>query len=158
MERKRILIVDSEPDFVAKARKTLEGSYQVSVASSREEGLEKAKREYPDLVIVGFLEPRGSSFKLHKELRENLTTREIPLLVVDVRPEEHSRKGWTRDEGMQMDAEGYLTRPIESDELREEVARVLKSVTAKPVELEEVLEQMEMLLKRVEKIEKMLVA
>lgn len=158
MERKKILIVDSEPGFVARARKALEGHYQVEVASSREEGLEKAKRGYPDLIIVGYLEPRGNSFKLHKDLRENLTTREIPLLVVDVRPEEHARKGWTREEGMQMDAEGYLSRPVDPDELREEVASILKSVAAKPVELEDVLEQMEMLLKRVEKIEKMLVA
>jgi PleD family two-component response regulator len=156
MERRRILIGDGEPDFVAEARKALEDSYEVTVASSRKESLEKARRECPDVVIVGFLEPRGDSFKLYKELREDPTTRNTLLLIVDVRPEEHSRKGWRRDERTQVDVECYLTRPVEIPELRETVARSLRSAEPKRMELEEVLEQMEGLLKRVERIEKML--
>ncbi len=127
MERQRILIVDSEPDFVQAVRKALEDSYKVLVASSRKNGLERARRERLDVVIVGFLEPRGDSFKLHKELREELKTKNIPLIVVDVRSEEHSRNGWRIDEGMQMDAESYLTRPVDPAEMREEVARLLES-------------------------------
>lgn len=156
MEKQRILIVGSELGFITEARKALEASYEVSVASSKAEGLEKAKRESPDLIIIGYLEPRGDSFKLHKELRREIATRNIPLLIVDVRPEEHSRKGWRLDEGMQMEAEGYLTQPVDPNELREEVARILKSAAPRPVELEDILEQMEILLRRVERIERML--
>ena len=70
MERRRILIGDGESGFLAEARKALGNSYEVSVASSRKESLGKARGECPDMVIIGFLEPRGDSFKLYKELRE----------------------------------------------------------------------------------------
>lgn len=156
MGRQKILVVDREPDLVRTAREALGSFYEVSVASTRREGLEKAKRESPDMVIVGFLEPRGDAFKLHKELRKGPKTKGIPLLVVDVRPEEHSRKGWRREEGMQMDAEDYVSRPIESTELRELVEDIFERVVPKSAELRDILEQMEKVLKRVEKIEEVL--
>ena len=111
------------------------------------------------MVMVGYLEPRGDAFELHKELRETLVTKNIPLLVVDVSPEEHTRKGWRRDEGMQMDAEDYISRPVEPAELLELVGKILKKRAApKPMELRDVVEQMEGLLKRVDKIEKTLLS
>ena len=119
--------------------------------------MEKAKNECPDMVIIGFLEPRGDSFRLYKELKENPETSNMPLLVVDVRPENYSRKGWRKHERAQMDFEGYLTRPIEFGELREAVEKILRSSDPRPVELDEALERMEKLIEQVEKIEKMLI-
>lgn len=150
MERRRILIVDSELDFVGAAKEALEDFCEVRVAFSKERGVEAATEGHPDLIIIGFLEPRGDSLKLHRQLRAESATRDIPLLVVDVRSEDHARKGWKVEEGM--DAEGYLIRPVEPAELREEVIRVLESIASKPLETREALEQMEMLLKRVERI------
>jgi len=159
MKQHRILVVDSEPDFIKAVREALNSSYEVSVASTRKEGLNKAKKETPHMVMVGYLEPRGDAFELHKELRETLVTKNIPLLVVDVSPEEHTRKGWRRDEGMQMDAEDYISRPVEPAELLELVGKILKKRAApKPMELRDVVEQMEGLLKRVDKIEKTLLS
>lgn len=151
----KILVVDNEPDFVKLARGALEASsFQAIVASDRKSGLEKARREAPDLVIVGALEPRGDAFELHKELREGLKTSAIPMLVVDVRREEHSRKGWRRDEGMQMDAEDYVSRPIEPAELVKLVERILeRAARRRPIDLSEALERIEEILKRVQKIE-----
>ena len=118
--------------------------------------METAKTTGPHIVIVGFLEPRGDSFKLHRELREEPITSYIPLLVVDVCPEEHCRKGWRPYEGMQMDAENYLTRPVESVELKEEVARIIQSAASQRLESRVALEQIDKVLKRVERIEKAL--
>lgn len=158
--KRSILVVDSEPDFIKTVREALNSSYEVSIASTRKEGLDKAKRETPHMVILGYLEPRGDAFELHKELRETLATKNIPLLVVDVSPEEHSRKGWRRDEGMQMDAEDYISRPVEPAELAELVGEILerKELPLKSIDLSYVVEQMERLLKRVDKVEKMLLA
>lgn len=157
MKRRKILVVDREPAFLKAARGALEGLHEVSVASTRSEGLEKAEREAPDMVIIGFLEPRGDAFKLHKELRGSLRINRMPLLVIDVCPEEHSRKGWRREEGSQMDAEDYVSRPIEPKELAELVGDILETAVPKSVELEDMLEHMERVLKRMEKIEDLLV-
>lgn len=156
MEKRRILVVDSELSFLERIKQTLEAFYEVITASGKEEGLAKAQKEAPDLIIIGYLEPRGTSFAFHKELRGEPSTRDIPLLIIDVRPEEHSQKGWRREEGLQMEADDYITRPIESAELKETVEAILQRASKKPRELREVLEHMEGALRRIDRIEKML--
>jgi DNA-binding response OmpR family regulator len=56
-----------------------------------------------------------------------------------------------------MDAEDYVSRPIEPAELVEHVGRILERAAPRPIELSEVLERMEQVLKRVERIERALV-
>ena len=157
MKRQQILVVDRERAFLKTVREALGDLHEVSIASTRSEGLEKAEREAPDMVIIGFLEPRGDAFKLHKELKGNPKINRMPLLVIDVCPEEHSRRGWRREEGSQMDAEDYVSRPIEPKELAELVGDILETAVPKSVELEDMLEHMERVLKRMEKIEGLLV-
>jgi len=156
--RPRILVVDAEPGFIETAKKAFADSFELLLASSLKQGLDKARKEHPDLIVVGYLEPRGTSFEVHRRLREGQPTKDIPLVVVDVRPEEHSRKGWNRDEGLHLDAEDYIARPVAPTELRETVDRVLQMVRTKPMEMIEVLECMEVILERIDKIEKMLVS
>ncbi|MBA7624840.1 hypothetical protein ES703_32254 [subsurface metagenome] len=150
-------MVDRDAHFVRTVQQALRDFYEVSVAFTRREGLEKVKGECPSMVILGYLEPRGDAFRLHEEIRENLENNRIPLLVVDVRPEEHFRKGWRREEGMQMDAEDYVSRPIKPAELAELVGEIFERISVKPVELKSVWEQVEGVLKRMEKIERVLV-
>jgi len=150
-------VVDKDSGFVRMVQQALGNSYEVSAAFTRREGLEKVKGECPSMVILGYLEPRGDAFRLHKELRENLENNRIPLLIVDVRPEEHFRKGWKREEGMQMDAEDYVSRPIEPHEVTELVGEIFERIFVKPMELKSVWEQVEGVLKRMERIEKVLV-
>ena len=154
-KQSKILVVDSKPDFVKLAINALESSgYQVFTAFDRKGGLEIAKDETLDLIIVGALEPRGDAFRLNKELGDSPRTQNIPMLVVDVRPEEHSQKGWKWREGMQMDAEDYVSRPIEPAELVGLVKKILDRVNWQgPIDSIEVLKQMEEALKRVEKLE-----
>jgi DNA-binding response OmpR family regulator len=153
----KVLVVDRDSNFVRMAQQALGDFCEVSVASTRVEALGKTGRKSPDMVILGYLEPRGDAFRLHKELRENPETNRIPILVVDVRPEEHLRKGWRREEGMQMDAKDYVSRPIKPAELKELVGEILERTAPKPVELEGVWQQVEGVLKQMDKIEKMLV-
>lgn len=153
----KILVIDSEPGFTKTTRQALETSCEIVTATSAEEGLEKATRECPEAIILGYLEPRGTSFKLHKELRSNSITKSIPLLVVDVRPEEHSRKGWKRHEGLHMNADDYISRPVESDELMKALEGIIRRASAEPMGLKEASEYMEKALKRINKIEELLV-
>ena len=105
----KILVIGNEDEFLEKAKESLdEAEYDVSVTSDEEDALKKAREEAPDAIILGYMEPRGSAFKLHSELREGWLTKNIPLLVVDVNSDEHTRKGWRREEGMMMDAENYI--------------------------------------------------
>jgi len=154
----RILVAETESDFIETAREAFKDCSEVTFTSSLKTALDRATAEEPDVIIIGYLEPRGTSFELHRKLREKQPTQDIPLVVVDVRPEEHSRKGWKREEGMLMEADDYISRPIEPADLKETVETILRKDSSRPMELAEVAEQMEVILKRINKIEEMLVS
>jgi len=135
--RPKILVIGSEVEFLEKAKESLdETEYDVSLTSDEKEALQKAKEEVPDVIILGYLEPKGSAFKLHNELREGWLTKNIPLFVVDVNSDEHTRKGWRQEEGVQIDAEHYIaisgqesiavTRLLDPARLRESVSECLQ--------------------------------
>lgn len=153
----RILVVDDDRQFIEVVKSAVETKpYEVITASTKKAGLDQARRETPDLVIVGTLAPRGDAFELHRELKDNPRTNSIPLLVVDARREEHAQRGWRIDEGLRMDAEDYVARPIEPSALLGRIEKLLERAARKLIEPAEVLERVEVVLKRVEKIEKIL--
>lgn len=153
----KILIIDSEPDFLKNTGGALKNLYTVITATKAEEGLEKADRESPDTIILGYLKPRGTSFKVHTELRSRPSTQDIPLLIVDVRPEEHSRKGWKMHEGLKMNAEDYISRPVELSELTRSIEGVIRRTSVEPMGLREASEQLEKALERLNEIEELLI-
>jgi methylenetetrahydrofolate reductase (NADPH) len=109
LEKKRkVLVVGSIPEFRELIRESLQDQFEVVYASSESEGLAKARTERPETLILGYLDPRGSSFRLHKMLREGWITKHIPQLVVDAHFPGQLEKAWTSQEAMQMDAEDYL--------------------------------------------------
>lgn len=125
----KILIIDDEPDFVEAFRMTLEAkSYQVVIASSMAEGQEMM-RIRPDVVVLGTMVPAGQAFAMHRWLKQEPRYKDIPLLVIDARYEERSIKGWRRFEGMQMESEGYVTKPIEPASLMPQIQRLLEEAT-----------------------------
>jgi PleD family two-component response regulator len=140
---KRVLVADTDPDFLKTIGKFLRKDFDISHANTPIAVLRKAKDEQPDLILLGYFEPRGESFNLHKELREQESTASIPILIVDVAPKDHLRKGWKRVEGLQMDAEGYLSRPLDSRTLNCEVERVMESKSARMLSWAQILEQTE---------------
>jgi len=115
MERKTsILLVDDEPDFIADVQaKLIAKGWQVLAAGNRSQAEELARREKPDLIILGTIMPRGDAFQLHQWLKQSPNFREVPLIVVDAPPEKRLLKGWRMDEGLKLEAEQYLIKPVE---------------------------------------------
>jgi len=130
MENK-ILIVDDELDFVEALRMTLEAkAYQVITATNKAEAQQKL-RDKPALVVLGTLTPAGQAFSLHNWLKQHPAYKDVPLLVIDARPEERLTKGWRRFEGMQLESEDYVTKPIEPVSLVLRIQRLLEEATRK---------------------------
>jgi DNA-binding response OmpR family regulator len=143
---KRVLIADPDCSFLKTVGLLLREQFDISHASTPIALLSKAKVMQPDLIILGCFEPRGQSFTLHRKLREEDSTASIPILVIDVPPRDHLRKGWNRSEGLQMQAEGYLSRPLDARTLRREVRRVMESRSAGMLSWAQILEQTEQML------------
>jgi len=130
MENK-ILVIDDEPDFVEALRMTLEGkAYRVITATSKAQCQERM-REEPDAVVLGTITPIGQAFSLHNWLKRHPRYKDVPLLVIDARPEERLIKGWRKFEGMQLESDDYVTKPIEPASLVLRIQRLVEEVTRK---------------------------
>ena len=113
-KRGKIVIVDDEPEFLEALNGALKAeSLDVTTAKTKAEAQEKILMGGPDVVILGTLTPGREASSLHKWIKQNAITREVPVVVIDAPLEKRLVSGWSIDEGLQMDAVEYLTKPIE---------------------------------------------
>ncbi|MFC1918057.1 response regulator [Chloroflexota bacterium] len=124
---KKVLLIDDEPDFVDACAKTLSAK-DCQVVTGDKARIEEVMKDEPDVVVLGTLAPAGDAFKLHQWLKGHPRYRDIPLLVIDARPEERAVRGWRREEGMQLEAEGYISKPIEPAALALRIFSLLEGI------------------------------
>ena len=126
-EKKKILIIDDEPDFVEACRLTMEAKgYQVMSASNKSLAQDMMAAE-PDLVLLGTLAPAGQVFSTYKWLEQHPRYKEIPLLVIDARYEERTIRGMRTFESIQVDGYEYLYKPIEPASLIPRIQSLLEA-------------------------------
>ncbi len=114
-KQQTIMIVDDEIDFVEALKRTLENAaYTVVTAYDREQAEKMLRSHEPDMIILGTIMPRGDAFLFHKWMKQTLGFINKPLMVINAPPEKQLLKGWRMDEGMQMDAEDFLAKPVET--------------------------------------------
>jgi two-component system alkaline phosphatase synthesis response regulator PhoP len=81
--RPKILLVDDDVDLVKVMSGALESkAYEVIVAYNGQEGLEKARKEKPDLVILDILMPVADGFTFADQFRKDPSLAKIPVLAV----------------------------------------------------------------------------
>ena len=128
MEQKKILVVDDEPNMVAAVEAVLKGkSYNVVTASDGEEGLRKVEEERPDLIILDVIMPGKHGFQVCRELKSDPryeSFAKTPVLMLTVYPAEKEKMHLSMREGMTMEAEDYIQKPFDPDELLERVERL----------------------------------
>jgi len=124
--KERILIVDDELDFVEACQRTLKAKrYQVMTTSSRTLAQEMMKAE-PDIIVLGTLTPAGQAFAMHQWLKQHPRYKDIPLMVIDARYQERHVRGWRKFEGMQLESEDYISKPVEPAELMPRIQILLE--------------------------------
>jgi DNA-binding NarL/FixJ family response regulator len=128
MEKKvKVAVIDDEPEFLLALQQALEAeSLKVITASSKAEIQGKIRAEEPNVIILGTLTPRGEAFSLQKWLKQNPRTKDLPIVVVDAPLEKRLTSGWSMDEGVLMEAEEYLTKPVNTTALVSVIQTLLK--------------------------------
>ena len=124
-DKKRILVVDDEPQITRVLRTALTGSgYEVRTADDGHSGLRVAREWQPDLVITDVSMPNMNGVELCRLLRAESS---LPVIVLSVKGEEK-----TKVEALDAGADDYVTKPIGMDEL---LARVRRNLArTKPTE------------------------
>jgi len=123
----KILIADDEPDFTAGLQATLAAkAYRVVIATSRPQAQEMTRAERPDMVVLGTMMPRGDAFLLHQWLKRTPQFKDLPLIVIDAPLEKRLVTGWRMAEGLQLEADDYLVKPIEPASLMPRIEKLLE--------------------------------
>ena len=108
-----ILIVDDSPTEIHVLKSMLEkNGFAVTSASSGEEGIEKAKSEQPDLILMDVVMPGMNGFQASREITTNPDTSSIPVIIVSTKDQE-TDKLW----GLRQGAKDYITKPAKEKDL-----------------------------------------
>ncbi len=109
----RILIVDDSPSQLMGIRRIVEKlGHEALVAEDGAEGVDVAKRELPDLVLMDVVMPNLNGFQATRSICRDATTKHIPVVLVTTKDQETDRV-W----GMRQGARAYITKPFNEDEL-----------------------------------------
>jgi len=129
--RKKILVVDDDPDFAEVNKTVLEANgYQVTVAHDGEGCLAKARSDKPDLIILDLMmKTVGDGMFAAQALRQDEATRATPIIVVtgvnqvppfNIGPHE----GW-------LPVDVFIEKPALPEVLLEQVRRALGQATTR---------------------------
>jgi len=126
-KNKRILVVDDEPDARAFVRTVLqESGYEVICAANGSEALEKVTAESPDLVVLDVMMPEMDGLTCCAKLRSMPEHKGLPVVLLTGVAEHIHETKFPMDGVMRSEAEEYLEKPVDPDELSETVARLLR--------------------------------
>lgn len=124
----RILIVDDSPSQLLGIQRIVEKLGHVSLtAEDGAEGVEVAKRELPDMVLMDVVMPNLNGFQATRTLSREATTKHIPVILVTTKDQDTDRM-W----GLRQGAKAYLTKPFSEDELAEVIERIFSLTDAPP--------------------------
>jgi DNA-binding response OmpR family regulator len=119
----RILIIDDEPNICTLLAETLENEkHAVLTAHDGTSGLEKARAELPDAIILDVEMPGLNGYEVCAGLRSRPETRRIPVLMLTGRNELPDAM-----KGMASGADDYITKPFDVEEVLWRVQALLKT-------------------------------
>ncbi len=123
---RKILIVDDDPDLVEAVTMILESKhYKVAAAYGGIEGLQKAKTENPDLIVLDVMMPDKDGYAVCKELKANPTLNRIPILLLTAVVSKIPTTRYTQQMGMETEADDYIDKPVEPEVLVKRIEALL---------------------------------
>ena len=121
--KRRILVVDDEVDILTLVTARLRQSgYDVMTASDGLEGLERAQKERPDLILVDVSMPQMNGFQMIQLLRLDGALKETPVIVITA-SRQKDEAAWREQVGVTQ----FILKPFESEELLGKVKEALQA-------------------------------
>ena len=117
----RILIVDDSPSQLLGIKRIVEKlGHETLTAEDGAAGVEVAKAEKPDLILMDVVMPNLNGFQATRTISKNADTAHIPIILVTTKDQETDRV-W----GMRQGAKAYVTKPIKEEELLKALSEFL---------------------------------
>jgi len=121
---KKILIVEDEADILDILKLTLDfGSYQLFIATTRDQALEIARRELPELILLDIMLPgRTDGLEVCRQLKSNNATKATYIMIVTAKGMERDREA-----GIEAGCDEYVIKPFKIAQLTKSIERILGS-------------------------------
>ncbi|GAB2890512.1 twitching motility response regulator PilH [Microbulbifer echini] len=117
----RVLIVDDSPTETHKLTTILEkNGHAVITAPNGENGVDVARTQRPDLILMDIVMPGLNGFQATRQLSKDGSTAGIPIIIVTTKDQDTDRV-W----GMRQGAKAYLTKPVDEGKLLKAIEEVL---------------------------------
>ena len=118
----RILVVEDQAAIVDMVRIRLEANnYEVITAADGAEGLDKARKENPNLIILDVMLPKMDGYKVCKLLKADPRYNKIPIIISTGRTQQELRKL-----GKEVGADAYISKPFEAQMLLSKIKLLLE--------------------------------
>jgi CheY-like chemotaxis protein len=119
---KRILIIDDDPDIVAVAQLALEavGGWEVVTALSGPEGIEKAREERPDAILLDVMMPEMDGIATLRVLQSGSETASIPVIIMTAKVHPADRQRFAN-----LGIAATIIKPFKAIQLSTQVAELL---------------------------------
>jgi len=121
-DKKQILLIDDDPDFVEAVKVIVEnGGYDVRVAYDGQEGLEAVAEGKPDLIVLDVMMPVMNGHEACANLKADDATKEIPIILLTAVADRVTTSTYTHRDMLESEAEDYMPKPVEPQELLERI-------------------------------------
>src|SRR3954466_6915629 len=126
MEKKKILVVDDEPDVTDLVAYHLKAkTFHVESLNDATASISRARAFQPDLVILDIMMPHLSGIQVCRILRADNKLAKVPIIFLTAKAETHDRI-----EGLESGADDYLTKPFSPKELVLRVESIFRRLAA----------------------------
>ncbi|HVT74147.1 MAG TPA: response regulator [Lacunisphaera sp.] len=126
MDKKKILVVDDEPDVTDLVAYHLKAKgFHVESLNDATASIAKARQLHPDLVILDIMMPHLSGIQICRILRADPKLARVPIIFLTAKAEPHDRI-----EGLESGADDYLGKPFSPKELVLRAESILRRVAA----------------------------
>jgi ligand-binding sensor domain-containing protein/signal transduction histidine kinase/DNA-binding response OmpR family regulator len=117
-----LLLVEDDDEIRTFLREYFEKAYRVSESKNGREGLDFAMAHHPDLIISDIMMPEMNGVDLCKELKSNIRTSHIPIILLTAKTSLTHHK-----EGIEIGADAYITKPFSPEMLALTITNLLQS-------------------------------
>ena len=126
-DKKRILVVDDEPDFCEIVKSYLEKEgFVVELAYDGIEGIDKVKEDPPDAIVLDVMMPEKDGYAVCSELKGDDKYADIPIVMLTAVASHVTSTRYSHYDGMSMEADDYIPKPASAEEITASVKRVLE--------------------------------
>lgn len=118
-----VLLIEDDLSLRAYLEQRLSEKYNVYTASDGTEGLTKAEKIYPQLVITDLMMPGFNGFEVCRRLRQNFKTSHIPIVMISGKGDDNQNKV----RALEMGATVFIDKPFDVNYLLQQTETILKS-------------------------------